>query len=87
MAASWLLLTDGFHLVRLALTVEQKKKHSDVYERVFECSHCGFMIDRNLNAAINLSKGVSQTVLVCGLVLLPTYKAMLQKVLALPKTT
>ncbi|WP_414581725.1 zinc ribbon domain-containing protein [Scytonema sp. PCC 10023] len=56
---SWLLLTDGFHLVRLAVTVEQKKKHSHAYERVFECGHCGLMIDRDLNAAINLSKAVN----------------------------
>ncbi|MDF5721461.1 MAG: RNA-guided endonuclease TnpB family protein [Rhizonema sp. PD37] len=28
-------------------------------ERVFECSHCGFVIDRDLNAAINLSHCVA----------------------------
>jgi putative transposase len=28
-------------------------------QRVFECGHCGFVIDRDLNAAINLSKIVS----------------------------
>ncbi|MCU0546631.1 MAG: transposase [Oscillatoriaceae cyanobacterium Prado104] len=27
--------------------------------RVFECSDCGFVIDRDLNAAINLQKTVS----------------------------
>lgn len=27
-------------------------------ERVFECSDCGFMVDRDLNAAINLSRYV-----------------------------
>ncbi|WP_445223245.1 zinc ribbon domain-containing protein [Calothrix sp. NIES-2100] len=26
---------------------------------MFECSECGFVIDRDLNAAINLSKTVS----------------------------
>ncbi|MEG4446106.1 zinc ribbon domain-containing protein [Microcoleus sp. AT9_B5] len=26
---------------------------------MFECGHCGFKIDRDLNAAINLSKTVS----------------------------
>jgi putative transposase len=28
-------------------------------ERVFECGHCGFLIDRDLNAAINLKNAVS----------------------------
>nr|MCM0589793.1 transposase [Gloeotrichia echinulata DEX184] len=28
-------------------------------ERVFECGNCGLMIDRDLNAAINLSQAVS----------------------------
>jgi len=37
-------------------------------ERVFLCQHCGFSLDRDLNAAINLSKTVSKTGLACGLV-------------------
>jgi putative transposase len=32
-----------------------KKETLTLDERVFECSHCGFVIDRDLNAAINLS--------------------------------
>jgi putative transposase len=36
-----------------------KKETLSLSERVFECSHCGFVIDRDLNAAINLSKTVS----------------------------
>ncbi|BAZ23910.1 transposase, IS607 family protein [Kalymmatonema gypsitolerans NIES-4073] len=33
-----------------------KKETLTLNERVFECDHCGFEIDRDLNAAINLSK-------------------------------
>ncbi|BAY48783.1 transposase, IS607 family protein [Scytonema sp. HK-05] len=36
-----------------------KKETLTLSERVFECSHCGFVIDRDLNAAINLSRVVS----------------------------
>jgi putative transposase len=36
-----------------------KKEILSLSERVFECGHCGFVIDRDLNAAINLSKTVS----------------------------
>ncbi|WP_293338406.1 RNA-guided endonuclease TnpB family protein [Microcoleus sp. CAWBG58] len=36
-----------------------KKETLSLSERVFECGHCGFVIDRDLNAAINLSKTVS----------------------------
>jgi putative transposase len=36
-----------------------KKETLRLSERVFECGHCGFKIDRDLNAAINLSKTVS----------------------------
>ena len=36
-----------------------KKQTLTLNERVFECGHCGFTIDRDLNAAINLSKAVS----------------------------
>ncbi|MEG4575910.1 RNA-guided endonuclease TnpB family protein [Microcoleus sp. N3A4] len=36
-----------------------KKETLSYGERVFECSHCGLVIDRDLNAAINLSKTVS----------------------------
>jgi putative transposase len=32
-----------------------KKYSLTLSERVFECEHCGFVIDRDLNAAINLS--------------------------------
>jgi putative transposase len=33
-----------------------KKETLGLDERVFECSHCGFVLDRDLNAAINLSQ-------------------------------
>lgn len=36
-----------------------KKETLTLNERVFECGHCGFVLDRDLNAAINLSKAVS----------------------------
>ncbi|MCU0541302.1 MAG: transposase [Oscillatoriaceae cyanobacterium Prado104] len=36
-----------------------KKETLGLSERVFECSHCGFVIDRDLNAAINLSRVAS----------------------------
>jgi putative transposase len=36
-----------------------KKETLTLNERVFECGHCGFTIDRDLNAAINLNKTVS----------------------------
>ncbi|MEG3836444.1 MULTISPECIES: RNA-guided endonuclease TnpB family protein [unclassified Microcoleus] len=36
-----------------------KKETLSLSERVFECSYCGLVIDRDLNAAINLSKTVS----------------------------
>jgi putative transposase len=36
-----------------------KKATLGLNERVFECGHCSFTIDRDLNAAINLSKAVS----------------------------
>ncbi|MEK0182617.1 RNA-guided endonuclease TnpB family protein [Microcoleus anatoxicus] len=36
-----------------------KKETLSLSERVFECGHCGLVIDRDFNAAINLSKTVS----------------------------
>ncbi|MGI2902366.1 RNA-guided endonuclease InsQ/TnpB family protein, partial [Tolypothrix sp. VBCCA 56010] len=33
-----------------------KKETLTLKERVFKCGHCGFVIDRDLNAAINLSR-------------------------------
>ncbi|WP_322745486.1 zinc ribbon domain-containing protein [Plectonema radiosum] len=36
-----------------------KKEILILAERVFECDHCGFTLDGDLNAAINLSKAVS----------------------------
>jgi putative transposase len=36
-----------------------KKEILSLSERVFECSHCGIVIDCDLNVAINLSKTVS----------------------------
>ncbi|NET26498.1 RNA-guided endonuclease TnpB family protein [Okeania sp. SIO1I7] len=36
-------------------------------ERVFNCEHCNFSCDRDLNAALNLAMAVSSTVNACGL--------------------
>ncbi|MEI2581584.1 zinc ribbon domain-containing protein [Scytonema sp. PRP1] len=42
-------------LVKTCSSCGTKKETLTQSERVFECSHCGFVIDRDLNAAINLS--------------------------------
>lgn len=44
-----------------------KKETLTLSERVFQCEHCGFSLDRDLNAAINLKNAVSHTVSACGL--------------------
>lgn len=44
-----------------------KKEVLSLSERVFNCEHCGFSLDRDLNAAINLKNAVSHTVSACGL--------------------
>ncbi|NER08159.1 MAG: IS200/IS605 family element transposase accessory protein TnpB [Okeania sp. SIO3C4] len=36
-------------------------------ERVFNCEHCNFSCNRDLNAALNLAQAVSSTVTACGL--------------------
>jgi putative transposase len=36
-----------------------KKQALFLSQRVFECGHCGFVIDRDLNAAINLKRSGS----------------------------
>jgi putative transposase len=45
-----------------------KKEVLSLSERVFNCESCGFSLDRDLNAAINLKNAVSHTVSACGLV-------------------
>lgn len=45
-----------------------KKETLPLSERVFQCVNCGFELDRDLNAAMNLKNAVSHTVLACGLV-------------------
>ena len=46
----------------------QKKETLSLSERVFNCPECGFNLDRDLNAAINLKNlAVSSTVSACGL--------------------
>ena len=46
----------------------QKKETLSLSERVFNCPDCGFSLDRDLNAAINLKNvAVSSTVSACGL--------------------
>ena len=36
-------------------------------ERVFNCEHCNFSCERDLNAGLNLAMAVSSTVTACGL--------------------
>ena len=36
-------------------------------ERVFNCEHCNFSCERDLNAGLNLAVAVSSTVTACGL--------------------
>ncbi|MCC5653363.1 transposase [Nostoc sp. XA013] len=43
-----------------------KKEVLSLSERVFNCESCGFNLDRDLNAAINLKNAVSHTVSACG---------------------
>ncbi|MEC4804722.1 MAG: RNA-guided endonuclease TnpB family protein, partial [Jaaginema sp. PMC 1080.18] len=46
----------------------QKKDSLSLSERTFNCENCGFSIDRDLNAAMNLvNLAVSSTVSACGL--------------------
>jgi putative transposase len=42
------------------------KKDLKLKERMFICPNCGFFLDRDLNAAINLSKAGSSPVSACG---------------------
>ena len=45
----------------------QKKESLSLSERTFNCGSCGFTLDRDLNAAINLADlAVSSTVSACG---------------------
>jgi putative transposase len=53
------LLTVGFHPAQLARFCGTKKETLSLSERVLECGHCGFVIDSDLNVAINLSKTIS----------------------------
>ena len=49
-------------------TCGEKKSSLSLSQRVFKCDNCGFEIDRDLNAAINLKQeAVRLTVLACGL--------------------
>lgn len=43
-----------------------KKETLTLSERVFKCGSCGFILDRDLNAAINLKNVVSHTMSACG---------------------
>ncbi|MFM6105636.1 MAG: zinc ribbon domain-containing protein, partial [Sphaerospermopsis kisseleviana] len=46
----------------------EKKSSLSLSQRVFKCDNCGFEIDRDLNAAINLKQeAVRLIVLACGL--------------------
>ncbi|MFM5981693.1 MAG: RNA-guided endonuclease InsQ/TnpB family protein [Sphaerospermopsis kisseleviana] len=49
-------------------TCGEKKSSLSLSQRVFKCDNCGFEIDRDLNAAINLKQeAVRLIVLACGL--------------------
>ena len=52
---------------KICSNCEVKKETLSLSERVLQCHECGFQIDRDLNAAINLSKVVSHTMIACGL--------------------
>ncbi|MBD2502724.1 RNA-guided endonuclease InsQ/TnpB family protein [Anabaena azotica] len=43
-----------------------RKESLSLQERVFQCEHCSFECDRDLNASINLKNAVSHTVSACG---------------------
>ncbi|MFM6138669.1 MAG: zinc ribbon domain-containing protein, partial [Sphaerospermopsis kisseleviana] len=48
-------------------TCGEKKSSLSLSQRVFKCDNCGFEIDRDLNAAINLKQeAVRLIVLACG---------------------
>ncbi|WP_420892081.1 zinc ribbon domain-containing protein [Nodularia spumigena] len=49
-------MIDGIPVLKLVLIAELKKENLTLNERVFQCENCGFECDRDLNAAINLSK-------------------------------
>ncbi len=43
------------------------KESLSLSERIFNCEHCNFSCERDLNAALNLAMAVSSTVNACGL--------------------
>jgi putative transposase len=45
---------------------ETKKETLSLSERVFQCDDCGFRLDRDLNAAMNLRNAASLVVSACG---------------------
>jgi putative transposase len=56
------------------------KAEMDLSERVYICDHCGWKIDRDLNAAINLEQlatGSSPERYACGESVSPGYQAVL----------
>ena len=58
----------------------QVKKDLTLNDRVFECDSCGFKLDRDLNAAINLKNlALSSRVAVCGEDVSPSRDASLLK--------
>ncbi|HYW18944.1 MAG TPA: RNA-guided endonuclease TnpB family protein [Nodularia sp. (in: cyanobacteria)] len=44
-----------------------KKESLSLSERIFNCEHCGFECDRDLNASLNLEKAARSVVSACGL--------------------
>ncbi|MDE5080574.1 MAG: zinc ribbon domain-containing protein [Trichodesmium sp. St18_bin1] len=49
------------------MSVDHRAGRNANATRVFECEHCNFSCDRDLNAGLNLAMAVSSTVTACGL--------------------
>ena len=66
---SKLVIVDRFYpSSKTCSTCGEKKSSLSLSQRVFKCDNCGFEIDRDLNAAINLKQeAVRLIVLACGL--------------------
>jgi putative transposase len=66
------------------------KEEMDLSERVYICDHCGLMIDRDLNAAINLEQlttGSSPERYACGESVSPGFQAVLVEAGTEPQST
>ena len=66
-SSSLVIANRWFPSSKLCSSCGIKKETLTLSERVFQCEHCSLQLDRDLNAAINLSKVVSHTMIACGL--------------------